>query len=175
MAEDTYIIKPTKAYPFLQFTSSPLAGATLFLSGLTGALYFWSHNPKITLAPAKILREHPVILLGVGVLSLIIMGLIYVYQHIQYTQIRYVFSPLGISFEAGINFKGDFVSWKQINDVNLQMSLLQRLLGCGSIDVVCTDFSVKRLLYVTKPRELYSYMKDKIGQQLSEARRIVRG
>jgi len=174
-AAASYVIRPTKAYPFLMFTSSATALMFLFLFALSCAVLLWVQNPAMTIGPAKLIRAHMWVVYTLAGVSLLSMVLNYIYQHAQYTQIKYLFSPVGISFEAGLNFKGDFVSWKQINDVNMSASILQRLMKCGTIEVICTDYSVKQMLFVKDPKPLYDYMKDIIGKQLADARRIVRG
>lgn len=170
----SYMIKPIQFYPMLQVMKSGLAFTMFFILSFSIAIILWYINqPKTSLA--ALVQPYSYVPYITLVLSLIGLVSVYIYHYLEYTQIKYVFSQLGISIEQGINFSGDFVSWKQINDVNIKRSLVQRMMGSGTIELECTDFSTKRLEDVAQSKELYYYLKQKVGKQLASARRIVRG
>lgn len=173
--KNTYVIKPISMYPFLQLCKSSTAGALISIISFCIALIFWSNDSSINSDHTAFVRNNILWVYITTIASSVGIILVWIYHYIEYTQIKYLFSNVGISFEGGINYEGDFVSWKQINDINIKRSLFQRIIGSGTVEVVCTDYSTKRLVDVGNSIELYRYLKNKIGKQLATARRIVRG
>jgi hypothetical protein len=165
-----YIIRPISAYLYLRFMENKLFFPGFFCAaiGLGGWSYFLFHNDLPQLA------KYSHIFLYVGLAALVVLAGAFLYSWFDYRRIRYVFAPEGITMEHGINFEGDYLSWQQLNDVNVYRSILQQFLGsgCGTLELSCARQPTKRMLYVPDSQKLYLYFKDIINKNLSQSRRI---
>jgi uncharacterized membrane protein YdbT with pleckstrin-like domain len=101
------------------------------------------------------------LLLAFAVLGLIVIG----FPVLMLRSVRYRVSNYRIDFERGLISKNiDTLELWHVEDVKLHQSLLDRILGCGTITVISKDDTTPRLdlCGLPNPRPLFETLKQRI-------------
>ena len=169
------ILRPDSSLFWVTICNDKLSISGIIMSLIWTTFITWPYvaGKQDPLAIFVLESPHNEILWGMFIISIVWSIIAIGIAILKFYRIRYILTETGIIFGSGINYIEDIVPWAIINDVDMTRSVLEQVLGVGTIWISAEN--VRRpMLYLKHYKEIRAHLLQIVKMNYRAARRVTR-
>lgn len=171
--ENQRTLRPDSSLFWMQIFSDKPTICMILLGFIWFTLGSWKWMAPDGDPLAEFLAEYGAIIWGGFAVTLAMAAACIGVALLRFYRIRYILTETGIIFGSGINYTEDIVPWPIINDVDMTRSVIEQLLGVGTIWISAENIR-RPLYYLRHYEEIRKHLLCIVRNNYKAARRVTR-
>lgn len=171
--ENQRVLRPDSSLFWMQIFSDKPTLCMLLLCLIWFILGSWEWVAPEGDPLVEFLTEYGKIIWGCFAVSIAFTASCVGFVLLRFYRIRYILTETGIIFGSGINYTEDIVPWPIINDVDMTRSVIEQLLGVGTIWISAENIR-RPIYYMRHYEELRKHLLYIVKNNYKAARRVTR-